>query len=113
MYKVIYHIDEREKWNLTLGNVTNMIVYYQAQHIDYQIEVLANSEAVCDYIKGSSIESQIQELINKGAIFVACHNAMNAHHILAKQLMENIQIVDAGVVELVTKQSEGFAYIKP
>ena len=36
MYKVIYHIDEREKWSLTLGNVTNMIVYYQAHHIDYQ-----------------------------------------------------------------------------
>lgn len=38
---------------------------------------------------------------------------MEAHHILAEQLMENIQVVDAGVVELVTKQSEGFAYIKP
>ena len=50
MYKVIYHIDEREKWSLTLGNVTNMIVYYQAHHIDYQIEVLANSVAVCDYL---------------------------------------------------------------
>lgn len=113
MYKVIYHIDEREKWSLTLGNVTNMIVYYQVHHIDYQIEVLANSVAVCDYLKGSTFQSQILSLIEKKVIFVACHNAMEAHHILAEQLMENIQVVDAGVVELVTKQSEGFAYIKP
>ena len=90
MYKVIYHIDEREKWSLTLGNVTNMIVYYQVHHIDYQIEVLANSVAVCDYLKGSTFQSQILSLIEKGVIFVACHNAMEAHHILAEQLMKNI-----------------------
>ena len=42
--KIIFHVDELTKWQLCLGNVTNMSNYYQVQNIDYQIEVLANSE---------------------------------------------------------------------
>ena len=47
--KIIFHVDELTKWQLCLGNVTNMSNYYQVQNIDYQIEVLANSEAVIAY----------------------------------------------------------------
>ena len=49
MMKIIFHVDELTKWQLCLGNVTNMSNYYQVQNIDYQIEVLANSEAVIAY----------------------------------------------------------------
>ena len=48
--KIIFHVDELTKWQLCLGNVTNMSNYYQVQNIDYQIEVLVNSEAVISSI---------------------------------------------------------------
>lgn len=35
--KIIFHVDELTKWQLCLGNVTNMSNYYQVQNIDYQI----------------------------------------------------------------------------
>ena len=34
--KIIFHVDELTKWQLCLGNVTNMSNYYQVQNIDYQ-----------------------------------------------------------------------------
>ena len=43
--KVIYHIDEMDRWPLVLGNVKNMTAYYHEQKESYTIEVLANSAA--------------------------------------------------------------------
>lgn len=47
--KVIYHIDEMDRWPLVLGNVKNMTAYYHEQKESYTIEVLANSAAVNGY----------------------------------------------------------------
>lgn len=111
--KVIYHIDEREKWSLCLGNVENMKVYYQSHHIPYQIEVLANSLAVKDYVKDSALALKLKELSCQGIQFAACHNALRGQKIALEDLLEEVVVVDAGVVELALKQSQGFAYIKP
>lgn len=113
MMKVIYHIDEREKWLLCLGNVENMVTYYQHNKIAYQIEVLANSEAVKDYLKTSLYASKIKELSLKTVQFVACHNALRGQNIELKELLDEIVVVDAGVVELALRQKEGYGYIKP
>lgn len=111
--KVIYHVDESPKWKLCLANVKNMLTYYQQNHEEYQIEVLANGEAVEQYLKDTEYCLDFEQLSSQGICFTACHNAMNAHHIELNDLLECIRVVDAGVVELVLRQSEGFAYIKP
>ncbi|WP_050635995.1 DsrE family protein [Candidatus Stoquefichus sp. SB1] len=111
--KVIYHIDEREKWSLCLGNVENMKAYYRSHHIPYQIEVLANSLAVKDYVKDSALALKLKELSCQGIQFAACHNALRGQKIALEDLLEEVVVVDAGVVELALKQSQGFAYIKP
>ena len=51
--KVIYHIDEMDRWPLVLGNVKNMTAYYHEQKESYTIEVLANSAAVNGYAAAS------------------------------------------------------------
>lgn len=113
MMKVIYHIDEREKWLLCLGNVENMLAYYQRNKIEYQIEVLANSVAVKDYLKTGLYTSKIKELSLQNVQFAACHNALRGQNIELKELLEEVVVVDAGVVELALRQSEGYGYIKP
>ena len=47
--KVIYHIDETDRWPLVLGNVKNMNAYYKEAKESCMIEVLANSAAVEGY----------------------------------------------------------------
>ena len=104
--KIIFHVDELTKWQLC-GNVTNMSNYYQVQNIDYQIEVLANSEAVIAY------QLDYDHEIKKHVTFTACNNALAANHLTTADIYQFITIVPAGVVELAQKQTEGFAYIKP
>ena len=113
-YKVVFHIDELSKWKLLLGNVSNLL-----KAIDYKkfnIEVLANAEAVKYYDTTQDIDADInsmEDLNNRGIEFVACNNALMANKIEKHNIVSFVDIVPAGVLELVEKQSEGYAYIKP
>lgn len=112
--KVIYHIDEMERWPLVLGNVKNMVAYYQEQEEDYTIEVLANSAAVLGYgIAAPEHESAMKNLSDKGVVFAACRNAMKGNGMAEADLLGFVTVVPAGVVELAAKQAEGYAYIRP
>jgi len=45
--------------------------------------------------------------------FVACNNALIANDINKDDLINFIDVVPVGILELINKQSEGYAYIKP
>lgn len=113
-YKVIFHIDELNKWKLLLGNVSNLLNSMNNDKL--YVEVLANSEAVKYYDTNQDLTADIntmESLNSKGVKFVACNNALMAYGIEKDNLSRFIDIVPAGVVELVKKQSEGYVYIKP
>lgn len=113
-YKVIFHIDEINKWKLLLVNVSNLLNAFDTEN--FYVEVLANSEAVkyYDITQNSNADINIMESLNrKGVKFVACNNALMANNIEKNSVVHFVDIVPAGVLELVVKQSEGYAYIKP
>lgn len=113
-YKVIFHIDEISKWKLLLGNVSNLLKGLDNEKL--YIEVLANSEAVKYYDINQDLDADIntmEGLNKKGVNFAACNNALMAYNIKKDNIISFVNIVPAGVVELVKKQSEGYIYIKP
>ncbi|AGA68102.1 hypothetical protein Desdi_0569 [Desulfitobacterium dichloroeliminans LMG P-21439] len=113
-YKVVFHIDEIGKWKLLLANVSNLLNAIEDKK--FRIEVLANAEAVKYYDTTQDLDTDIstmEVLKDKGIEFVACNNALTANHIEKHNMLHFINIVPAGVLELVEKQSEGYAYIKP
>lgn len=114
-YKVIFHVDELNKWNLALRNVNNLLDAIDNNNFD--IEVLANSEAVKVYVSNNETEITISNIIktlsDRGIKFVACNNALKAFNIKKEDLNTFIYIVPVGVLELVNKQMEGYSYIRP
>lgn len=113
MVKVIYHVDEMERWSLTLGNVKNMAAYYREHSVSFAIEVLANAAAVKAYCAGAAYYDDMKALADEGIVFTACNNALKANSIAQDQLYGFVTVVPAGVVELAGKQAEGYAYIRP
>ena len=111
--KVIYNVDELEKWQKFIANVKNMLSYAQENNELFEIDVLSNSIAVTDLKKESDIEHDILFMIDNGVTFVACQNSLNAQSLSSHQLIFGVFVVRAGVVELAVKQNQGFAYIKP
>lgn len=111
-HKVIFHIDELNKWELLLKNVTNLLDMVIQDRI--VIEVLANAEAVLYYDNKHTAGNQIlANLHEKGVLFVACNNALMGYKLNPQDIHSFVHIVPAGVYELMIKQSEGYAYIKP
>lgn len=110
--KVIFHVDEMKKWDLTLGNVNNFI---EGAEGDILVEVLANSEAVkaFDFDNEKNKLEEIKNLSEKNVVFYACENALKGNNISIEKLPEFIDTVPAGVVKLAERQKEGFSYIKP
>jgi uncharacterized protein len=111
--KAVFHIDEISKWELLLGNVSNLI---RATEIEaYQVEVLANSEAVRNYIRNEQNKNlaKMLELAQQGIHFAACNNSLKKMGIDPLRLLPFVHIVPVGVLELIQKQAEGYAYIKP
>ena len=114
--KVIFHIDENEKWKMTLGNVKNMLNYASNEDIKFKIEILANGAAVTEFKsenKSNENYKILKELSDQNVDIAVCKNALSAFEISENEIYPFIRTVPAGVVELTIKQDEGYAYIKP
>lgn len=114
-YKVIFHIDELNKWNLVLKNTSNLLEAIGSEN--FNIEVLANAEAVKAYVleKENQLNTTntMKTLSDRGIRFVACNNSLKAFNIKKEELIPFVHIVPTGVLEIVNKQMEGYSYIKP
>ena len=113
MTSVVFHVDELRKWSLLLKNVQNLLQAMDGQPL--VVEVVANAEAVALYSEAETqLDMQkIQELADRGVRFVACNNALTGLKILKSQLPQYVAVVPAGVLELVLRQQQGYAYLKP
>lgn len=113
-FKVIFHINESNKWNILLANVSNLIKDLGNENVT--IEVLANGGAVAEYIfadKKSDLLNRIDSMSKLDVTFTACRNSLIGNNIDEKLVPDYVKVVPAGVTELVKKQTEGYAYIKP
>lgn len=109
--KALFHIDEKEKWSLLLINVRNLLLSCEKE--DLEIEVMANADAVEAYTEDFELSNVMRKQNAKGIRFVACDNAIKAHNMKREEILDFVELVPVGVLEIVERQQEGFAYIKP
>jgi len=110
--KALFHIDEPEKWTLLVQNVRNLIQALEGR--DRDVEILANSSAVAELAgAGSGRIPGIEELAAADVRLAACRNSLKALRIPESALPGYVVVVPVGVLEIIDRQAEGFAYIKP
>lgn len=106
----VFHIDEKGKWKLVINNINNLLKDLK----NYNIEIVANSEAVLEFvIDKSSYKNELRELSKKHVQICACQNALNGQNIKEEEIFNYIKIVPIGVKEVIEKQLSGYAYVKP
>ncbi len=81
---------------------------------DAELEVVCYGPALSMLVKGrNSVEPQMQALTEKGKVkFVACANAMKIQNVKKEDLVSLASVVPVALLELSSKQSEGWTYIK-
>jgi intracellular sulfur oxidation DsrE/DsrF family protein len=114
--KVLFHINENEKWKVLLGNVNNLLVDAGAENVD--VVVLANGFSVYGYADPDKV-APMQQLSGQGVQFIACRNSLRnmcqeGVACLKEELLPSfIGIVPTGITEIIRRQREGYAYVKP
>ena len=65
-------------------------------------------------LKADSVASKrVADALKSGVKVVACENTMKALKLVYGDMLPDIGCVPAGVVELMKRQREGYAYIRP
>lgn len=113
-YKVVFHLDEGAKGraNLVLNNIENLIADLGQDNVE--AELVSNSEGVTAFLRVPNlIGPKVEQLAAKGVRFTACANSLRQLGLTKDDLLEQVEIVPAGVGELARRQLEGWAYIRP
>ncbi len=113
-YRVIFHVndDEEAQVNEAFNNLRNLLDDLGAENVE--AELLANGRAVRALCKDQESNAlRIRNLGGQGVRFAACANSLQHLRIDPADLAAGVEIVPAGVSELVKKQMEGWAYIHP
>ena len=100
-----------QKWNLTLNNAKNVQDDLGDDAVDLEIVVYGPGIGM---LKGDSpVAKRIADALKGGVKVVACENTMKAQKLVYADMLPAIGYVPAGVVELIKKQQEGYAYVRP
>jgi intracellular sulfur oxidation DsrE/DsrF family protein len=113
-YRVIFHIDEPSKGRAdqVLMNITNLLDDLGQDVVE--VELLANGGGVRAMARESEGSArQVEVLAQRGVHFVACQHSLEHLSMQREDLLDLVDVVPAGVSELVTKQAAGWAYIRP
>jgi uncharacterized protein len=111
--RVVVQVSESDpaRWNLALNNVRNLQADLGAANVE--VELVSYGPGIGMLQANSAVASRIDEAVLAGVKVVACENTMKGQKLERKDMISGIGYVPAGVVELVRKQQEGWAYLRP
>lgn len=96
-------------WNLALNNAKNV----QKDLKGATIEIVAYGPGIGMLKSDSEVANRISEAADSGIKVLACGNTMKGQKLTKEDMNPKIGYVQAGVVEIMDRQQEGYSYIRP
>jgi len=111
-YRVVFDLTSKD--SLNQAAVMRWINEIAAAEPNAQIEVVMYGQGISMVTKGRSYfeEAVLKFTGNKSIAFKACAVALKNQNIDKSQLLPGIEIVPDGIYEIISKQREGWGYIK-
>ena len=112
-HHVVFQISEGDafKQRIVLNNVSNMLKHYGPDLI--QMEVVAYGPGLRLLFRDNPNSARIQNLMKEGVTFSACANTMAHMHKTVADLVPGAEKIPGGVVQIMERQEQGWAYIRP
>lgn len=112
-HKVVLQVSDGDskKWNLALINAKN--VQTELGKANVAIEIVAYGPAIDMLRIESEVGPGVDEAIDNGVKVIACENTMRGEHLTVADMLPHIHYTRTGVVYLMKKQKQGYAYIRP
>jgi hypothetical protein len=103
--------DDAKKWNAVLANIRNIQTELGVKNV--KIAVIAIGPGLGMLTAESLAANDVQDARAAGVEFLACGNSMKAQHVEKDDLGAGIGVTAAGYVELMRRQQQGWAYLRP
>ena len=112
-YKVVLQMSDAEpaKWNLALNNARNVQEDLGKGNVD--VEIAAYGPGLGMLRSESKVADRLAQAIDNNIGLMACENTMRNTKVTKADMYSGIRYIDAGVVHLIKRQCEGWAYIRP
>jgi len=111
--KLVMQVSDADpaKWNLALNNAKNVQQAYGADNVEVEIVVYGPGIAM---LKSDSVSAnRIEEAKLANITILACENTMKNNKLTKDDMLPNTSYVAVGVAEIIKKQREGYAYVRP
>lgn len=111
--RVVIQVSDADpkKWALALNNAKNVQTDLGKSQVD--IEIVAYGPGIGMLKMDSEVSTRISEALGDGVAIVACENTMTNQKLSKDDMLPKIGYVKAGVVEIMQKQQQGYAYLRP
>jgi intracellular sulfur oxidation DsrE/DsrF family protein len=111
-YKVVFDLTSKDTINQQA--VIREIGLIKEANPESRLEVVIYGQGLDLAVKGRSAqEDAVQRLISSNtASFKVCAMTMKRNHIGQDQLVPGVEVVPDGIYEIISKQREGWGYIK-
>jgi len=77
------------------------------------VTVVAQSDGLAAIKSGQESEEQVRSLMAEGVSFKACSNTLETMGLDQSDLVDGVETVPEGAVEVTRLESEGYAYMRP
>jgi|LGOV01.1.fsa_nt_gb uncharacterized protein len=103
---------EAEEIHHVLGSANNILKFYGPEKVE--MVIIAYYKGIRAVLKTDrDIMIRVKALQLYGVEFIACGNTMRTKGIKESQLLEDVEIVTAGLVEMIERQKSGWINITP
>lgn len=111
-YKVVFDITSKD--TLAHQTLIRQATLITQSNPDAQVEIVLFGQSLPLVVKDkSSVAPEVQKLLqNKNVSFKVCEVTMKRYNIDKSQLITGVGTVPDGIYEIITKQKEGWGYIK-
>jgi intracellular sulfur oxidation DsrE/DsrF family protein len=100
-----------------LSSVSNVVKFYGVDKCE--VVIVAYSKGIKALEKepkffDKDIQKRLKSLMMYDSVeFIACHNTMKTYDIKKKDLLKDVEVVTAGIVEIIERQLAGYIYVRP
>ena len=112
-HKIVIQVSDSDpaKWNLALNNARNLQDDVGAANVD--IAIVAYGPGIGMLKLESPTGARVADAMKANVRVVACENTMRGQKLTKDDMLPAISYVPAGVTEIMTKQGQGWAYLRP
>ncbi len=110
--RALFQVTENDpaRWNIILRNMQNLKEGVGTESVE--IELVAYGPGILMLKGDSAVKQGISEAAKNGVTILACQNTMKGMKLMPSDMLTEISYTPAGVVEVMRKQQQGWAYIR-